>query len=133
VSFQANPLVTKIASAMYAARVRSARQTWEKLADHQREGYCETVQEVMLAAMNAGLVIREVTDPKDAPLRSGPWLGTLADTGKTEPSPPLVAIEDTSGNVCSVCACSNADRCSMSDGSRCRWVRPDLCSGCVNG
>ena len=52
-------IVERVAEALYVARHPQPR--WERLAEHRKDGYRETVQEVLLAAMNAGLAIREVT------------------------------------------------------------------------
>ncbi len=52
-----NPIVERVARQLYAARY--AQRKWEALAEHRRQGYCGLVEEVMLAALNAGLVIQE--------------------------------------------------------------------------
>lgn len=52
-----NPLVERVAKALYEGR--NTRPPWSAIADHRREGYRETAREVLLAAMNAGLIISE--------------------------------------------------------------------------
>lgn len=68
-------IVERVAEAMYEARHRTP--VWEKLAEHRKDGYRETVQEVLLAAMNAGLAIREVAVPDKA--TESPSQETFAD------------------------------------------------------
>jgi hypothetical protein len=55
-----NPLVERVAEMMYLARHRGP--AWQKLSEARKEGYRETVREVLLAAQNAGIRISEA-DP----------------------------------------------------------------------
>lgn len=52
-------IVDRVARHVYAARGHT-RPTWERLSEFRRTAYLEMVQEVLLAAMNAGLIIREM-------------------------------------------------------------------------
>ena len=54
-----NPIVERVARCLHIAR-HGTRTPWERVSEQTRQGHREIVEEVLLAAMNAGLAIREV-------------------------------------------------------------------------
>jgi hypothetical protein len=54
-----SPVVERVARQFFQTRHGRRSSTWELLKEQSRQGYRELVEEVLMAAMNAGLLIRE--------------------------------------------------------------------------
>ncbi len=57
-----NIMVERVAKCVYTSRGRKG-PSWEELQESRRNGYRDHVREVLLAAMNAGYGLREVSIP----------------------------------------------------------------------
>jgi hypothetical protein len=60
-----NVIVERVAETMYTRSVRG-RPAWAELREGDRAEYREKVQEVLLAVMHAGLIIRELSPQERA-------------------------------------------------------------------
>ena len=88
-----SPVVERVAAALYFTQGHS-RPSWADLPDVKRDGYREKVRDVLLAAMNAGLVIREVAlVPRGHGIRKCDLCGTMSD----------VILTDSAGTHCANC------------------------------